>query len=210
VRAWEQRRFLTREQVAELRRGMRHEETAAYVTDFVMHFMLKPVAKTLQYVVAPLLLLAGVTDEASTALFMVTGGAVVRTLYTLGRLVQATLAGRRKPWVALLVGALPFVGTAAYPIQIVFSGFSERDVLARFLLHDVAATTGRSIPIWGGPDTLIEHRLSRVPTWWLARRRGSRAGASSPPATAAPASQAPPSPAPPARELAAAVSPEVR
>ena len=171
VRAWTERGFLDAEQAAELRLGMSHTETAAYVTDCVMHLMLKPFAKILQYVVGPLLLLAGVTNAASTVALVVGGGALVRTLYTLGRLVQATLRGRPRPWVALGVGALPYVGNFAYPLQLVASGVSDRDPLARFLLHDAAASLARRVPIWGGPDTGLEHWASRAASRFT--RRGA-------------------------------------
>ncbi len=170
VRAWTERRFLTSSQAAELRLGMSHTETAAYVTDCVMHLMLKPFAKILQYVIGPLLLLAGVTSAGSTVALVVGGGALVRTLYTLGRLVQATLRGRPRPWVALGVGALPYVGNLAYPLQLVASGVSDKDPLARFLLHDAATTVARRVPIWGGPDTGLEHWASRM-AGRLTRRR---------------------------------------
>jgi len=172
VRAWTERGFLTPAQAVELRRGMSHTETAAYVTDCVMHLMLKPFAKVLQYVVGPLLLLAGVTSAASTVALLVGGGAVVRTLYTLGRFVQATLRRRPRPWVALGVGALPYVGNLAYPLQLVASSVSDHDPLARFLLHDMATTVARGVPIWGGPDTGLEHWASRVAGRLTRRRRG--------------------------------------
>ncbi len=179
VRAWTERRFLTSEQAAELRLGMSHTETAAYVTDCVMHLMLKPFAKVLQYVIGPLLLLAGVTSAASTVALVVGGGALVRTLYTLGRLVQATLRGRPRPWVALGVGALPYVGNLAYPLQLVASGVSDKDPLARFLLHDAVTSVARRVPIWGGPDTGLEHWASR------AAGRFTRRGATSVPMSGA-------------------------
>jgi hypothetical protein len=181
--AWRRRGFLAPTEGAALLRELREEETGAYVTDFVVHLTLKPFVKVLQWGVAPLLLLLGVTGGATTVVVILAGGAAVRTLYTAGRLVQAWARGRRRPWVALGVGALPVVGTLAYPMQLVAAGMGERDRLARFLLHDAFANLGRAIPVWGGADTLTEHLANRLPARFLPRRvaAASRSVTAAPP-----------------------------
>lgn len=71
---------------------------------------------------------------------------------------------------ALLVGALPVVGNFAFPLQILYSSTEGRDHLARFILYDGCARLGEHLPIWGGRDTLTEHRFNRLPDL-LPRRR---------------------------------------
>ena len=66
------------------------------------------------YAVVPTLWATGLVPTAFLVLFAVAAGPSVRTLYTLVRIIQNTLAGREKPWVALFAGAVPVVGTIAW------------------------------------------------------------------------------------------------
>ena len=91
------------------------------------------------------------------------GGPAARTLYTSGRLVQAMLHRRERPWAALVVGVFPVFGNFAYPFQLAWSSTEDGDDLARFILYDGFATMGAHLPIWGGHDTLTEHFLNRLP-----------------------------------------------
>jgi hypothetical protein len=54
------------------------------------------------------------------------------------------------------------VGNFAFPIQFLRSSRTEDDALARFLLYDGFARIGARVPIWGGEDSLTEHRLNRL------------------------------------------------
>ena len=52
-------------------------------------------------------------------------------------------------------------------VQLLFLGAPNpyvwnEDDLARFLLYDGFARIGASVPIWGGEDTLTEHRANRL------------------------------------------------
>ena len=88
---------------------------------------------------------------------------MARTAYTLGRLVQSALSGERLPWIALGMGALPVAGNTAFPTELVACSTGDARILARFIVYDSFAALGRAVPIWGGPDTLTEHRMNRLP-----------------------------------------------
>ena len=66
---------------------------------------------------------------------------------------------------------IPFVGTAAYPIQLVYWSSDSRQRLPQFLVYDTFATLGRAVPIWGGENSLLESWTNRLPNWFLRRNR---------------------------------------
>ncbi len=167
---WAERGFLDRQEVARLRRQLRRDETSAYITDFVVHLMIKAPIKAAQWLLIPPALALGWLDVTSAAFLLLTGGFIGRTLYTCARVAQAFAAGQRRPWVALGFGLLPVVGNAAYPAQLLQGSTERSGDLARFILYDTLAAAGRTVPIWGGADSLIEHacnRLGDVAVRWL-------------------------------------------
>ena len=193
IGAWRRRGFLTRLESRELRHELRGDEASEYITDFGVHIAIKPIIKGTQWIVLPALFAAGMLSPLGFALLIGMGGAIGRTLYTLGRMVQATVRRQRRPWIALLVGAFPVIGNGAYPVQLVYSAGHQRR-LARFILDDTFATFGRALPIWGGADTLTEHWFSRLPAVglrvlsWLGRLAGGRPAETPTPAPASPGS----------------------
>ena len=92
-----------------------------------------------------------------------------RSAYTLWRIIQATIRGRERPWIALFTGLLPVVGNAAYPVQILYTSAERNHDVAKFILIDIFTTFGRKLPIWGGPDTQTEHFFNRIPVSCLSR-----------------------------------------
>jgi hypothetical protein len=127
----------------------------------------------MQYWVFPGLWAVGFVNELAVATVLIMGGAIGRTIYTLGRMGQAAAQRQRLPWVALVVGFLPIVGNAAYPAQLLYCSAADTRGLARFILYDSLARMGRAVPIWGGADSLLEHRFNRlgdVFTRWLGGR----------------------------------------
>ena len=163
IAAWEARGFLEPPLVEQLHGELGRDASSAYIADFGVHLMLKPFVKVLQWWVVPTLFLFGTLDEWTVALVLVSGGAVARTAYTLGRLVQSALSGERLPVIALGIGALPVAGNTAFPAELVACSRGDARILARFIVYDAFAAIGRAVPIWGGPDTLTEHRLNRLP-----------------------------------------------
>ncbi len=170
VRQWVDRRFLEPREVKSLHRHLRGEETSAYLTDFVVHLMIKAPIKAAQWLLIPPAVALGWLDLPAAAFLMVAGGFIGRTLYTCMRALQAFARGQRRPWVALGFGLLPVAGNAAYPAQLLYGSTERSGELARFILYDTLAAAGRSVPIWGGADSLLEHwccRLGDVAVRWL-------------------------------------------
>ena len=104
LNAWQARGQLSPGDHDALVQRVEQEEGSTYLTDFGMHIALKPLVKISQFWLLPALWALGVVGGATVAVWLVVGGAVVRTAYTLGRLVQSALRGRNKPWVALVAG----------------------------------------------------------------------------------------------------------
>ncbi len=163
IDAWEARGFLEPRLVEQLHSELGGDVSSAYIADFGVHLMLKPFVKLLQWWVVPALFLLGALDEWIVALVLVSGGAVARTAYTLGRLIQSALSRERLPLIALGIGALPVAGNTAFPAELLACSTGDARILARFIVYDSFAALGRAVPIWGGPDTLTEHRLNRLP-----------------------------------------------
>ncbi|MEE9280735.1 MAG: hypothetical protein V3V67_11225 [Myxococcota bacterium] len=160
---WKARGFLEPGVTGRLHAELDRDESSTYISDFGVHLMMKPFVKALQWWIFPALFVLGAVDEVVLLVVLVSAGALGRTAYTLGRLVQSAVARERLPWVALVLGALPVAGNAAYPAELVVCSTGETRILARFIVYDTFAALGRAVPIWGGPDTLTEHRLNRLP-----------------------------------------------
>ena len=169
IARWSARGQLDDRHATALRDQLEDEESSSYLTDFGVHLAVKPFVKLAQFWLMPALWTAGVIDAVFLGAFLIAGGSAVRTLYTLGRLVQNTLRRREKPWVALGVGILPVAGTLAFPLQVVFSGTHDNRAVARFILYDTFSRLGQWFPIWGGADTLTEHFVNRLPNLVLRR-----------------------------------------
>ncbi len=171
IRSWRQRGCLDAAAARGLRRALRRDGTESCITDFGVHLLVKPFVKLLQFGVLPGAYAMGWIGEGVLATTVVAGGSIVRTLYTLGRMLQTLALGQRLPWVALVVGTLPVIGNAAFPAELVARGYAgtgtdgddaTRD-LGSFVLHDTCSAVGRGIPIWGGADTLTEHAFAALP-----------------------------------------------
>ena len=164
ISSWERRGQLLPSEARRLRDQLERAEASEYLTDFGVHVAIKPVVKIVEYVFFGAFLYgSGRIDEATLTLAVLAGGPLARTLYTLGRLFQAACTRRELPWIALATGAIPVVGNLAYALQIVSSSRDEEGFVAQFILYDACSTIGRRLPVWGGPDTLIEHAFNHVP-----------------------------------------------
>lgn len=170
IESWSSRGQLTELEARELRSHLGREESSAYMTDFGVHVAIKPFVKSIEWFLCPALFAAGIIDQTTLTIILLTGGLVGRTLYTAGRFIQSLLRGRELPWIALGVGLVPVIGNLAYPLQIVGSSHEQRDLLAQFILYDACATLGRRLPIWGGRDTLTEHWFNHLPDLVVASR----------------------------------------
>ncbi|MDA1194654.1 MAG: hypothetical protein O2894_05670 [Planctomycetota bacterium] len=160
---WRGRGFLDLNGVRAVRESMAGGNAAEYVADFGVHLAIKPAIKLMVWGLIPALKMMGVIDSWwLVGALAVYGGAIGRTVYTLGRTVQALIRGRPAPWIALAAGLLPIVGNAAYPLQLLAATHARDGLVARFLVHDILSGVGRRLPIWGGKDTLMEHWFNRL------------------------------------------------
>lgn len=170
IGAWVERKQMSEPDANVLRTRLEQEDSATFATDFGVHIALKPFVKTFEYWICPVLYALGFLGEAGLALTILAAGPVARSIYTGGRVIQNSLHGKERPWTALLVGAVPVVGNFAFPIQFLWSSQTEEDELARFLLYDGFARVGAAVPIWGGEDTLTEHRVNRLAEYIVPKR----------------------------------------
>jgi hypothetical protein len=162
IQSWSDRRFLDAAEEKLLHSQMQHDEVSSYVTDFGVHIMIKPLIKAIQYLVVIPLATAGTIDPLPGVLLLIFGGPAARTIYTLGRLLQAAHQGQRLPWVALAVGTVPMMGNVAYPTQLLYCSTEQTGEVARFIFYDSLAAIGRAVPVWGGSDSLVEHFFNRM------------------------------------------------
>ncbi|WP_162798111.1 hypothetical protein [Sulfitobacter sp. JL08] len=163
INQWTKRGQLTNEHANILREQIGSPNSSVYITDFGIHIAIKPAVKATQYWVLPALFAFGLLGGKTVAILILTGGAIGRSAYTLGRMLQSAANGHEKPWIALGVGLLPVVGNLAYPAQMIYSAGDKDQKLARFMMDDGFARIGRHFPIWGGQDTWTEHALNRIP-----------------------------------------------
>ncbi len=175
INEWEQRKQLKSYEADSLRVQLKSGGISAYLADFGVHMALNPAVKIIEWGGIPALYLTGIIDEKTSGILLgvslVCSGSVSRTSYTLGRLIQSYIKKKEKPWIALGWGIIPKVGSAAYPLQMLYSGKEYSD-LAKFILYDAFAQIGQNIPIWGGKDTLVEHFFNHIPDLLIRNRQG--------------------------------------
>lgn len=182
INKWRERGQMNASDAERLLTQVGTPDASVFVTDFGIHLAIKPVVKATQYWILPALFALGILGGATVATLILAGGAIARSTYTLGRLVQSAAQGCEKPWIALGIGVLPVIGNLAYPAQMVFSSKNSDEKLAKFMMDDGFARVGRHLPIWGGQDTWTEHMLNRIPhrtsQFFQSRRilRGSERG----------------------------------
>ena len=162
IAAWVERRQMSESDARFLKSHLDQEDSATFATDFGVHLAIKPFVKTVEYWLLPLLYALGLLSEGWLALAMLAAGPAARSLCTGSRIVQNSLRGKERPWTALFIGVIPVLGNFAFPIQLLRSSHKKEDDLARFLLYDGFARIGAGVPIWGGQDTLTEHRANQL------------------------------------------------
>lgn len=162
IQAWQDRTQLSETDAAALRRDLaRMDEAGSYISDFGAHLGLKGTFLLLELAVLGGLGMLGV-PLLLLAMVLVLDGPIYRSAYTLWRSAAALARGRAPPWVALLVGLVPFLGSLAFPAQMIWSARGAGDDLARFILCDSFTRIGEKLPVWNGKDSLVEHRMNRL------------------------------------------------
>jgi hypothetical protein len=150
LRQWEDAGRLTPLEAVQLRHQLSASDMDEYVRCFGMHMGLKlllPLLTPLKYGGGVVSLMSGNLWFLFFLLLM----PACRTAITIWRMLAS-----RRPITdyldALVVGALPVLGSLAYPVQI-YSRYRE---LSAFLLRDGAARLGRWMPVYGGKDSRLE------------------------------------------------------
>jgi hypothetical protein len=161
---WSKRRFIDKAFRRKLFSELNGEEATTCIADFGAHLAIKTLTSLLQWYVFPALFLSGIIGAVSLVFAMTCVGVLGRTAYTTFRIVQGFVRNERRPWIALLVGLLPFVGDAAFGVQLLQGSADAERHLPRFILFDTLARVGRCVPIWGGKDSLTEGWFNRLPT----------------------------------------------
>jgi hypothetical protein len=150
LRQWEESGRITPLEAIQLRRQLSASDMDEYVRCFGMHMGLKlllPLLTPLKYGGGAVSIMSGNLWFLFFLLLM----PACRTAITLWRMLAS-----KRPFTdyldALVVGALPVIGSIAYPVQI-YSRYRE---LSAFLLRDSAARLGRWVPVYGGKDSRVE------------------------------------------------------
>ncbi|WP_316436254.1 hypothetical protein [Leptolyngbya sp. NK1-12] len=169
VKIWKDRKQLTDEEADFLSQRLQQERSSSYLVDLSVYLAIKVIILLFEISVLPLLFGMGVINEVAFGLFFVIDGPILRSIYTLYRMIQAVIAGFEIPWVAFLIGLIPFIGNVAYACQVIYSTAGKKAKVARFIVYDTFTRLGTKIPIWGGADTFTEHALNRC-AYWLIRR----------------------------------------
>lgn len=157
IQNWQKRKQLTTEEADSLFSRLASEHSSSYLSDFGVHLGIKAFFMWVEIVFAPLLYSAGIINEVVLMLWLVLGGPIYRTVYTVYRMFQEAKEGQDIPWVALFVGFIPTFGVLAYPCQMIYSATGRRSKVSQFIVYDFFSGLGIKIPIWGGEDTLTEH-----------------------------------------------------
>jgi hypothetical protein len=163
IEKWHSRKFLTDEEVGILNHELKNTESGAYLTDFSIHLACKPVVKLFAWVIMPTLIASGIYGLQPGALVILFAGPIVRTGYTSWRITHSLVKSRSYfPWLALIVGMSPFIGSLAYPVELLYRSTGKKDKFAKFIAYNFSAKIGAKIPVWGGKDTETEHFFNRI------------------------------------------------
>jgi hypothetical protein len=166
TREWIERKQLTHEEGMRLKEMLKQESSSTYLADFAVHLALRPIAKFTAFVAIPFLIYQSrETLDGEGIIFVVSAvltGPAYRTLYTGWRTLTSFLRGDEIPWVALIVGMIPSVGNAAYPLQLMYASGGAQRPLPQFMICDAVSLVGEFLPVWGGRDTLVEHAFNRI------------------------------------------------
>ena len=162
IKSWTARGYLPTNDAFKLRKMLHQDDSSAYLTDFSVHIVIKPLADVIAWGILPLMWMSGALPEVLLPVMIILIGPLLRVSYTGTRILQELVRGQKPQWVALVVGALPVFGNLAYPTQLLYRSAENSGELARFIIYDICATIGRKIPIWGGSDTQTEHMFNRL------------------------------------------------
>lgn len=175
IEKWRERGQLKSAEANGLVADLQDDEASLYVTDFGIHVAIKPAVKAMTWLLLPALYAVGAINEAVLVAGVIAGGSIGRTVYTLARVIAAIGRGAAARWIALGVGIVPVVGNLAFPLQLLYSGRVDGSPIAKFLVYNYASMLGRTVPVWGCRDSLLEHWCNHLGDLVVRDRKSMRA-----------------------------------
>ncbi len=158
---WKKSRRITEEQAEILESELLTRDSNQYLADFGVHLSMKPLGWILRVTLIPILLFFGVTSIEISGILIVFMGTILRTLYTFVRAVEDFFLRRGIPILALLIAPIPSLGTLAYPCQMLHKA-RKNHLISQFIIYESCSAVAAHIPVWGGRDTLWDHRFNRL------------------------------------------------
>lgn len=162
VRRWESRQWLGIDAGTQLRNEFDEPGVGVYARGMAKHLAIKTLSPAVS-----MLKLTGMAASLSggswwyaAAPFLILPA--LRTMVTL----QSAWASRHDgtPHTqALVIGAIPTLGSLAFVIQM----FNSHPAVSEFLLREAAGRVGRHLPIYGGPDSRTEHVFVNGMDWGI-------------------------------------------
>jgi hypothetical protein len=162
IKQWQSRQQLSTDETEYLLSRLYSEHSSDYLVDFSMHVALKLLIYGFEVTFLPILYALGWINEVGAGILFLLDGPIARSTYTGIRMTQYTAQGKSMPWLALLVGLIPVIGTIAFPCQLIYSAGRQRGKVAQFIVYDSFTRLGQKIPIYGGEDTSTEHFFNRL------------------------------------------------
>jgi hypothetical protein len=164
IRIWQNMGRIDQQQAEELQKALDTEQSNQYLADFGIHLAIKPLGYLFRLTLIPFLWQQGLLSAELAAILFLFCGMILRTSYSLMRCLESILQLKPPPLLALFFSPLPSVGTLAFPAQMIYSARAGHR-LSQFIIYDSLSKTAEHIPIWGGRDTLWDHRLNRLAHW---------------------------------------------
>jgi hypothetical protein len=159
---WQDRKQLESENIDSLLQLANSESSSSYLYDFGVHIGIKIFLNGSEFFLVPLLYVSGFINEVIFTSWVIAGGPIYRTIYTLWRMMQSYKNREEIPWIAFVVGLIPTFGFLAYPCQIIYSAHGRKKKISQFIIYDFLTRIGKLIPIFGGEDTQTEHFFNRL------------------------------------------------
>lgn len=171
IDCWEKRGVHTKEQSEMLRKQIKLDSLTHHLSGLAIELALNPLCKAIEIFVIPFLAIAGVIPAYYVPTAIVWLGSIVRTVYCVLDIgINAIANAFRKekielPFHALWFGAIVTFGNGAYLAQIALSRGKNGKIpeeIKRFIGIFITTMIGENVPIYGGEDTLLQHKANRL------------------------------------------------
>ncbi len=152
---WQASKRLTAEEADVLRDRIQSPNITEYLKGFMVHLGLNLLEPPFIGNIIVATLAIALNELWILVFFFI--GPMLRTFYTLFRMFKNR--GNRVPYAtALIIGAMPKIGTIAYPVQM----SAAHPNLSRFLARWQLSSFACHVPLFGGIDSRLEHFFIRA------------------------------------------------